>query len=270
MSSAGAERRPRPRAERLAGWSLVAVGALLAADGAVTLAWQEPLGAVRQDAAQARLAAELAGAEREAAAALVGPAPAAPVLTAIPAIQPRPAPLTRTPSPPRLEPLPSRAVLRAQARRFAARLSPGAAVGRLQVPRLGLDDVVVQGTGAAQLREGPAHYEATALPGQGATVAIAGHRTTHGAPLRDADRLRGGDLVIVRMPYGTYRYRVTATRVVAPGAVEVLRSRPGRERLVLTTCHPRTSSSRRLVVFAAPERGSAPLRGPSPQRRLML
>ena len=227
-------------ARRPAGWALVAAGAALVLDGALTLAWQEPLGALRQAHAQSSLERGLGVQERRWAAfsgaeaslsPLPVPASARGPLTPIPQ-------LSRTPD--------QRTLLSA----FSARLRPGDAAGRLLIGELGVDEVVVEGTTDALLTRGPGHYGRTRLPGQGGTVGIAGHRSTYGAPLRDADRLRRGDRVVVEMPYGRFTYAVTGTRNVAPSDVGILRHPGRRERLVLTTCHPLRSSSQRLVVEA--------------------
>ena len=77
-------------------------------------------------------------------------------------------------------------------------------------PSAGLSAVVVEGNGAGELRRGPGHYPATALPGQRGTVAIAGHRTTYGAPFRHLDDLERGDRIELAMPYGRFTYRVEA------------------------------------------------------------
>ena len=79
----------------------------------------------------------------------------------------------------------------------------------------------MEGTGTADLRRGPGHYPDTPLPGQRGTVAIAGHRTTYGAPFHDVDDLRRGDAIVLSMPYGRFTYRVQRTRIVAPTATEV-------------------------------------------------
>ena len=80
---------------------------------------------------------------------------------------------------------------------------------------IGLDEVVVRGTDGPVLRNGPGHYPETPLPGAGGTVAIAGHRTTYGAPFRDVDELGKGDRIELEMPYGHFSYRVERTRIVA-------------------------------------------------------
>ena len=75
------------------------------------------------------------------------------------------------------------------------RVREGDAIGRLVVPRLDLRTVVVEGTRAVDLSRGPGHYRSTSLPGSGAVVAIAGHRTTYGQPFRHIDDLEPGDVV---------------------------------------------------------------------------
>jgi sortase A len=129
-------------------------------------------------------------------------------------------------------------------------------VGRLRADAIGLDEVVVHGTEGATLRSGPGHYPDTPLPGARGTVAIAGHRSTYGAPFRDVDELAPGDRIELRMPYGRFTYRVERTRIVAPAAIWVTR-RVAYDRLVLTACHPLYSAAERIVVFARLDRSAA-------------
>ena len=126
---------------------------------------------------------------------------------------------------------------------------PGDAIGRLAIPRLDREYFVVEGTETADLRKGPGHYADTPLPGERGTVAIAGHRTTYGAPFRTIDQLDGGDEIAVEMPYGTFTYRVEKTRIVEPTDLSVLQ-RVRYDRLILSACHPLYSASQRIVVFA--------------------
>jgi sortase A len=125
----------------------------------------------------------------------------------------------------------------------------GAAVGRLQIARLGAVYDVVQGTPTGDLERGPGHYTGTGLPGQGRTVAIAGHRTTYLAPFRNLNELRRGDRIVLQMPYGTFTYVVQGQRIVSPNAWWITRNR-GYERLVLSACNPLYSASQRIAVFA--------------------
>lgn len=90
-------------------------------------------------------------------------------------------------------------------------------------------------------------------PGEGSTVAVAGHRTTHGGPFRYLDQLRAGDTIRLRWDGRWHRYRVTGSRVRPASDVHIADLRP-REWLILTTCtqpnRQPTSASYRLVVYA--------------------
>lgn len=130
------------------------------------------------------------------------------------------------------------------------RTARGHAVAKLRIPRIGLAKVVVAGSGPPELRRGPGLYDDTRLPGAGGTTAIAGHRTTYGAPFRHLDQVRRGDRVQVELPYGTFTYRVVRSRIVDAGDVGVVRQVGGPGRLVLTACHPLFSNAQRIVVTA--------------------
>lgn len=130
---------------------------------------------------------------------------------------------------------------------------PGDSIGRIRLPSLKRSYFVIEGTKTGDLRKGPGHYSDTPLPGQRGTVAIAGHRTTYGAPFRSIDKLRRGDPIRIDMPYGRFTYRVEKTRIVDPTEVSVKR-RVGYDRLILSACHPLYSAAQRIVVFARLER----------------
>ncbi len=212
------------RALRITSTVLIVAGALLLLDAGLTVAWQEPVSALYAQVNQDRLGGDLDELER------VAPSPVeARALRRLGA------------EPERRVPFLARALRR--------RVDAGDALGRLSMPRLGIAHVAVDGTRAAELRRGPGFYEGNPLPGTGGTVAVAGHRTTYGAPFRRIDELRRGDRVVVTMPYGRFEYRVERTRIVAPSATWVVR-RTDHERLVLTACHPLYSAAQRIVVFA--------------------
>ncbi len=127
---------------------------------------------------------------------------------------------------------------------------PGDAVAILLIPRIHLDMVVVEGTDTESLKKGPGHYANTAYPWQDhGTVGIAGHRTTYLHPFYSLDALRPGDPITLETEYGTFRYLVTRSEIIAPSDGSVL-DQTRRATLVLTTCNPRYSASQRLVVFA--------------------
>ena len=136
------------------------------------------------------------------------------------------------------------------ARAFAERARTGDPLGRLEMPAIGQRSIVLQGTGQAELRKGPGHYTPTSLPGQRGTVGIAGHRTTWEQPFRRINELQAGDRLVMAMAYGRFTYSVEKTRIVKPSEVSVLAAAGGRERLVLTACHPLYSAAQRIVVFA--------------------
>jgi sortase A len=125
----------------------------------------------------------------------------------------------------------------------------GQPIGILDIPKLGLDKVVVEGTGTGDLRLGPGHYQGTPLPGQPGNAAIAGHRTTYGAPFYDLNELSSGDPIYVTTTQGKFLYRVTGSQVVSPNDTAVVAATSTPE-LTLTTCTPRFSAAQRLVVHA--------------------
>jgi sortase A len=130
------------------------------------------------------------------------------------------------------------------------RAHTGHAIGTISIGRIGAHYAVVQGTDTDSLRKGPGHYPDTSFPGEGGTVAIAGHRTTYGAPFNQVDKLRRGDDIVLDMPYGKFTYAVDRTKIVDPTDLGVTKRVPGREQLVLSACHPLYSAAQRIIVFA--------------------
>jgi sortase A len=203
--------------------ALIVLGALVLADACITLLWQEPLSALYAHQRQDSLAHDLDRLEHRPLAAADRAAVA------------------------RLHDDTRRLAFLARA--FGRHLDDGEAIGRIRIPSIAVDKVVVQGTDEAALRNGPGHYPATPLPGQHGTVGVAGHRTTYGAPFRHLDGVRRGDRVELRMPYGTFTYRAERTRIVPSDALWITH-RVGYDRLVLSACHPLYSATHRIVVFA--------------------
>lgn len=136
------------------------------------------------------------------------------------------------------------------ARAFAEQGSrEGEPMGKLLIPRIEAEAVLIHGTTGKDLREGPGHWPETPVPGQGGNFVVSGHRTTYGAPFFKLDKLTAGDEIDVVLPYAAIRYRVTRSTVVRPDQVETVAQR-GVEEISLTTCHPIYSASKRLVVQA--------------------
>lgn len=131
------------------------------------------------------------------------------------------------------------------------RLEDGDALTRIKIPALDVDTVVVEGTSASALRAGAGHYPNTPLPCETGNVAIAGHRTTYGRPFANLDRLKAGDAIILETPVGSCTYEVTRTPfIVAPTDFSVVADDQSRRMLTLTTCHPKGSAAKRLVIQA--------------------
>lgn len=135
----------------------------------------------------------------------------------------------------------------------------GEATARIRIPVIGVDKIVVEGVALADLKKGPGHYPETPLPGQEGNAAIAGHRTTYGAPFNRIDELVAGDEILVETVQGEFRYLVREQLIVSPTQVEVLDDK-GDDRLTLTACHPKYSARQRIVVVAvlAPEEDPLP------------
>jgi len=113
-------------------------------------------------------------------------------------------------------------------------LLEGEVIGEIQVPRLGLDVMVVQGDSPANLRRAVAHLSKSALPGQWGNVALAGHRDTFFRPLRD---IRLGDEIRFTTSVRSFKYAVESIEVVSPTDIRVLESSTGHD-LILLTCFP--------------------------------
>ena len=151
-----------------------------------------------------------------------------------------------------------------EARRYRLQLEEGDPLGRLKVPRLGLNVVAVNGTTHGTLKKGPGRYSGPVpsfMPGEGELVYIAGHRTTYLAPFAHIDRLRTDDKITLELPYATFQYTVTRHVIVRADQLSVLRSRH-REILALQACHPRFFASHRYIAYAKlvrvePRRGRA-------------
>jgi sortase A len=125
----------------------------------------------------------------------------------------------------------------------------GEPIGRVQIPRLHLSVVILEGTAPKTLQAAAGHINGTALPGTDGNICIAGHRDTLFRPLRE---VRPQDAIIVTTSYGTFRYTVDVIEIVSPRDVRVLRPTPDQE-LTLITCYPFTylgPAPKRLVVHA--------------------
>lgn len=127
----------------------------------------------------------------------------------------------------------------------------GEPVARLSIPRLEVDQIVVAGVGTSELKMGPGHFPGTPLPGRSGNAALAGHRTSYGAPFGDLDRLEPGDEILLTTLEGEFRYAVEDSFIVAPSDTYVVDTlEPNRATLTLVTCHPKYSTRERLIISA--------------------
>ena len=113
-------------------------------------------------------------------------------------------------------------------------VADGDAIGEIQISRLGLDAIVVEGDSPAILQRAVGHLAGSGLPGESGNVVLAGHRDTFFRPLR---RVRSGDVITLKTRHGDFDYRVESTAVVSPDDVDVLQPTGGRT-LILVTCYP--------------------------------
>ena len=125
----------------------------------------------------------------------------------------------------------------------------GRTIGRLEIPRLRLASLVVQGDDAKSLLVGVGHLPDTVLPWQDGNSVLAGHRDTDFRPLKD---IRAGDVIRFETATVTYDYVVRATSIVEPTDLTPLRATPG-PTLTLITCYPFSfvgSAPSRFIVYA--------------------
>ena len=111
---------------------------------------------------------------------------------------------------------------------------PGSMIAKIEIPRIGIAAVVVEGADEQALRFAPGHIRGTSMPGEGGNIGVAGHRDTFFRPLRF---VRNGDEIELITPVGELRYKVVSTEIVEPNEVRVLYPTE-RETLTLVTCYP--------------------------------
>jgi sortase A len=153
----------------------------------------------------------------------------------------------------------------------------GTGIANIYIPRLGDDYhfTIVQGTDESALDKGPGHYTGSALPGQIGDFAVAGHRVGKGEPFLNLDHLLPGDAVVIETDKDWFIYRVlgdtatgnlsTATtegvvgrEIVDPSDVGVILpvpdhpgETPTAALLTLTTCHPKFTATKRMIIHGS-------------------
>ncbi len=122
-------------------------------------------------------------------------------------------------------------------------------IGRIQIPKIGLDTDLRDQITQESIDLGPSHWPGTARPGGYGNAVIAGHRNSHSAPFHDLENLAPGDTISLVTDNRTHTYTVTELFVVTPEAVWITEQTPGHT-LTLFTCHPLGEATQRLVVRA--------------------
>ncbi len=131
-----------------------------------------------------------------------------------------------------------------------ASLAEGSAVALLDIPSIGVHQVVVEGTTPEDLTAGPGHLRASPLPGEFGVAVIAGHRTTYGGPFGNLDHLERGDDIDVATGQGSFTYHVTDVRHL-DGGLDQAPQTGERSLLELVTSDPAFLPGGRLVVDAS-------------------
>jgi sortase A len=124
---------------------------------------------------------------------------------------------------------------------------PDVVLGSIEIPRLGLSRVLLEGIRLETLDHGPGHWPGTAMPGEPGNVVVAGHRVSHNRDFRYIDRLRRGDEVIFHTADGRFRYVVSGADVVS-GAATFIANQTAEPTATLFACHPPGSTRYRYVV----------------------
>ena len=205
---------------RLLGTVLVVAGVLTLAWALVVWQWQDPFTALYTKWRQHQLTSQYEKRVRTFSAPIAHSSPAA-----------------------------EQRIIAREARRYRLSAKRGEAIGRIRVPRMGVNMILVNGTDHGTLKKGPGRDGRTFMPGENRLVYIAGHRTTYLAPFSHIDSLRTGDRVTLEVPYGTFIYSVTRHRIVKSTDLSVLRS-PRHEVVELQACHPRFFASHRYIAYA--------------------
>ncbi len=141
-------------------------------------------------------------------------------------------------------------------------IEEGDPIARIEIPRIGVDNIVVAGVDKNDLKKGPGHYPGTPMPGQLGNSAIAGHRTTYGQPFYDVDKLEVGDEIVTTTLAGRYVYRVTGQEIVTPSDYQVIATVDTEQaNLTLTSCHPKWTTRERIIIHATldPTASTAPI-----------
>lgn len=137
--------------------------------------------------------------------------------------------------------------------------------GRIEIPKIGLDQKTFHGITLRNIDNGPSHWPGTAMPGEVGNTVFAGHRVSRTRPFRRIDELRPGDEIFFTVNGARYRYVVTGWEIVAPTRIDIVNPTPTATATIFA-CNPPGSARERYVVRAdyAPLEASPPAPAPEP------
>ena len=124
--------------------------------------------------------------------------------------------------------------------------TPDVRLARIELPAIGVSDVLYEGVTLTSIDRGPSHWPGSALPGELGNVVVAGHRTTHSRPVHALDRRQPGDRLVFTPAEGRFVYALTRTEVVPSDALHIVDQRYGHT-ATLFACHPKGSARFRIV-----------------------
>ena len=126
---------------------------------------------------------------------------------------------------------------------------PVVSLGRIQIPKIGVDTTMYEGIRMTTLDVGPGHWPGSAMPGQAGNIVVGGHRTSKNRVFRNVDQLVAGDQIVFTDDVGTHVYAVDRVEIVQPTDVWIINPTPT-PTATLFACHPPGSTAQRIVVFA--------------------
>jgi sortase A len=126
---------------------------------------------------------------------------------------------------------------------------PDSLLGRIEIPRLHLSTMILEGDDERQLQLGAGHVPGTTLPGQAGNVVIAAHRDTF---FRALQNISTNDRIVLTTLAGSYQYNVEYFGITNPENTSVMKASADRA-LTLVTCYPFSfigPAPKRFIVHA--------------------
>jgi sortase A len=130
----------------------------------------------------------------------------------------------------------------------------GDTIGILQIPKIGAELPIVEGTDPDDLAKGVGHYKGSQFPGNHGQIVLSGHRDT---VFRHLGVLKIGDILEVKMPNGNFDYKIDHMKIVDSKDTSIITLQNKKEELVLTTCYPFRyigNAPNRYIIYAYPKK----------------